>query len=95
MKNRLLIGFGGTGGKILRALRKNVFQEFRGVETDLVKLRYLYMDSSKEMMAIDDASRRVLGQSVQLPPSSQLLIIGGICRLDGTQRARGGELSAA
>ena len=28
-------------------------------------------------MAIDDASWRVLGQSVQLPPSSQLLIAGG------------------
>ena len=77
MKNHMLIGLGGTGGKILRALRKNVFQEFRGAETDLVKLRYLYIDSSKEMMAIDDASWRVLGQSVQLPPSSQLLITGG------------------
>ncbi|MBV5290651.1 MAG: hypothetical protein J0648_12645 [Pelodictyon phaeoclathratiforme] len=29
MHNHLLIGLGGTGGKILRALRKNVFQEFR------------------------------------------------------------------
>ena len=77
MKNHMLIGLGGTGGKILRALRKNFFQEFRGAETDLVKLRDLYIDSSKEMMAIDDASWRVLGQSVQLPPSSQLLITGG------------------
>jgi hypothetical protein len=30
MKNHLLIGLGGTGGKILRALRKTVFQEFDG-----------------------------------------------------------------
>ena len=77
MKNHLLIGLGGTGGKILRALRKNVFQEFRGNESDLVKLRYLYVDSSKEMMAIDDASWRILGESVQLAPRSQLLITGG------------------
>ena len=77
MKNHLLIGLGGTGGKILRALRKNVFQEFRGNDSDLVKLRYLYVDSSKEMMSIDDASWRILGESVQLSPRSQLLITGG------------------
>ena len=77
MKNHLLIGLGGTGGKILRALRKNVFQEFRSNDPDLVKLRYLYIDSSKEMMAIDDASWRILGDSVQLAPRSQLLITGG------------------
>jgi hypothetical protein len=77
MKNHLLIGIGGTGGKILRALRKNVFQEFRGNEPDIVNLRYLYVDSSKEMMAIDDSSWRILGESVQLAPRSQLLITGG------------------
>jgi len=77
MKNHLLIGLGGTGGKILRALRKNVFQEFRGNEPDQVKLRYLYVDSSKEMMDIDDATWRILGESVQLPLRSQLIITGG------------------
>lgn len=77
MKNHLLIGLGGTGGKILRALRKNVFQEFRGNEPDQVRLRYLYVDSSKEMMDIDDATWRILGESVQLSPRSQLLITGG------------------
>jgi len=77
MKNHLVIGLGGTGGKILRALRKNVFQDCRGHEPDQVRLRYLYVDSSKEMMAIDDASWRILGESVQLAPRSQLLITGG------------------
>jgi hypothetical protein len=77
MKNHLLIGIGGTGGKILRALRKNMFQEFRGNSPDIVNLRYLYIDSSKEMMAIDDSSWRILGESVQLAPRSQLLITGG------------------
>ncbi len=77
MKNHLLIGIGGTGGKILRALRKNVFQEFRGSDPEIVKLRYLYIDSSKEMMGIDDGSWRILGESVQLAPRSQLLITGG------------------
>ena len=77
MNNHLLIGLGGTGGKILRALRKNIFQEFRGNEPEIVKLRYLYVDSSKEMMSIDDSSWRILGESVQLAPRSQLLITGG------------------
>ncbi len=77
MKNHLLIGLGGTGGKILRALRKNVFQEFRSSDPELVNLRYLYVDSSKEMMSVDDNSWRILGESVQLSPRSQLLITGG------------------
>jgi len=77
MKNHLIIGLGGSGGKILRALRKNIFQEFRGSEPGDTRLRYLYVDSSKEMMAIDDATWRILGESVQLPPRSQLLITGG------------------
>jgi hypothetical protein len=77
MQNNLIIGLGGTGGKILRALRKNVFQEFRSDDPEIVKLRYLYVDSSKEMMGLDDSSWRILGESVQLPPRSQLLISGG------------------
>jgi hypothetical protein len=80
MKNHLVIGLGGTGGKVLRALRKNVFQEYRGDEPDQVRLRYLYVDSSKELMAIDDATWRILGESVQLAPRSQLLITGGNLR---------------
>ncbi len=77
MQNHFLIGLGGTGGKILRALRKNVFQEFRSKDTDNLKLQYLYVDSSKEMMAVDDVSWRILGESIQLAPRSQLLINGG------------------
>jgi len=29
MSNHLIIGLGGTGGKIIRAFRKIIFQEFR------------------------------------------------------------------
>lgn len=76
MQNHLLIGLGGTGGKILRALRKNVFQEFRSNDPEIIKLQYLYIDSSKEMMGVDDTSWRILGESVQLAPRSQLLITG-------------------
>jgi hypothetical protein len=76
MHNHLLIGLGGTGGKILRALRKNVFQEFPSNNPNIVKLQYLYIDSSKEMMSVDDSSWRILGESVQLDPCNQLLITG-------------------
>ena len=77
MKNHLVIGLGGTGGKIIRSLRKNIFQEFRQRDPDTVNIRYLYVDSSKEMMALNDATWRTLGANVQLDPRSQLLITGG------------------
>ncbi len=76
MRNHLIIGLGGTGGKILRALRKNIFQEFHRNDPGIVNLRYLYVDSSKEMMALDDATWKILGESVQLDRRSQLLITG-------------------
>ena len=71
--NHLVIGLGGTGGKVIRALRKSIFQEF-GNESPGVNLAYLYIDSSEEMMAPDDPSWKTLGTSVQLARRSQLLI---------------------
>jgi hypothetical protein len=72
--NHLIIGLGGTGGKIIRSFRKAVFQAFRKGDADGVNLGYLYVDSSPEMMAIDDPSWKILGTSVQLNKRSQLLI---------------------
>jgi len=72
--NHLIVGLGGTGGKIIRALRKTIYQEFRKPDPDSVNIGYLYVDSSEEMMAIDDASWKILGTSVQLDKKSQLLI---------------------
>src|SRR6201997_607559 len=72
--NHLIIGLGGTGGKIIRSFRKAVFQAFRTEDADGVNLGYLYVDSSAEMMAIDDPSWKILGTSVQLNKRSQLLI---------------------
>jgi hypothetical protein len=77
MQNHLMIGLGGTGGKILRSLRKNIFQEFRSNDQKIINIQYLYVDSSKEMMALDDVSWRILGESVQLAECNQLLIKGG------------------
>src|SRR5260370_26582128 len=74
ISNHLIIGLGGTGGRILRALRKSVYQEFRGQDPVNVNIRYLYVDSSEEMMAADDLSWKVSGESVQLSGPSQLKI---------------------
>ena len=72
--NHVIIGLGGTGGKIIRALRKNLYQEFHGDKANNTDIGYLYVDSSSEMMSIDDPSWKILGTSVQLPKASQLLI---------------------
>lgn len=76
MNNHLIIGLGGTGGKIIRALRKTIYQEFRNLNPDTANVRFLYVDSSKEMMDLDDPTWRTLGRSVQLDRRSQLLITG-------------------
>ncbi|MEE3627270.1 tubulin-like doman-containing protein [Nitrospirillum sp. BR 11752] len=72
----LVIGLGGTGGKVIRALRKQIYAEMRAENPGDVKIAYLYVDSSGEMMAQDDPSWKVLGYSVQLPLGSQLRITG-------------------
>jgi len=74
MSNHLIIGLGGTGGKIIRAFRKTLFQEFRSLKPRAVNVGYLYVDSSDEMMRIDDPSWKTLGTSVQLDMNSQCLI---------------------
>lgn len=74
--NHLLLGLGGTGGKILRSFRKTIYQNFRSTEPKGVNIRYLYVDSSDEMMRHDDPTWKILGQSVQLPKISQLHLSG-------------------
>ena len=73
-KNHLIIGLGGTGGKIIRAFRKTIYQEFRQTDPPDVALGYLYVDSSDEMMSPDDPTWRILGRSVQIGTNSQLKI---------------------
>src|SRR5262249_33562183 len=72
--NHLIIGLGGTGGKVIRAFRKAVYQQYRDLKPPKVRLGYLYVDSSKEMMDIGDPSWAILGTSVQLGKSEQVLI---------------------
>jgi hypothetical protein len=74
--NHVIVGLGGTGGKVIRAFRKLIYSEFRQEHPPGQEIGYLYIDSSKEMMSTDDPTWKVLGTSVQLPVGGQLVITG-------------------
>lgn len=72
--NNLIIGLGGTGGKIIRAFRKTIFQEFRKNDPGGdVNIGYLYVDTNERDLNEAD-SWRVLGTSVALDENSKLLL---------------------
>ena len=70
--NHLIIGLGGTGGRIIRSFRKILFN-LRSATPD-VNIEYLYVDSDDRSMALDDPNWKVMGESVQLAPRNQLKI---------------------
>lgn len=74
--NHLIIGLGGTGGRIIRSLRKIIYRDGNCVEPDGVNLQYLYIDSSDEMMGANDHSWRVVDKSVQLQAGDQIHLDG-------------------
>lgn len=54
--------------------RKTLYQEFHADKPGDFGIGYLYVDSSNEMMPVDDPSWKTLGTWVQLAKASQLLI---------------------
>lgn len=64
--NHILVGLGGTGGKILRAFKMRMFEEFPTQEERAKQpVSILYVDSTEEMMPQDGRARpdfRVMGQ---------------------------------
>lgn len=76
MSNHLIIGLGGTGGKVLRELRKRVYEEFRSNDPGQgVYLNYVYVDSSPA--DLNDKSRwKVMGKSVHLGEAQKVNING-------------------
>ncbi len=76
MANHLIIGLGGTGGSILRALRKRIYEEFRSnTPQGDANIEFLYVDSS--LADLNNASDwQTLGASVQLSPAQRLSING-------------------
>ncbi|MBQ7269540.1 MAG: hypothetical protein IJS62_06785 [Bacteroidales bacterium] len=75
-KNHLFIGLGGTGGKVLRELRKRIYEEFGSNEPDNgLYVDYLYVDSSDDDLN-DREGWKVLGKSVHLKTDQKLSIHG-------------------
>ena len=62
-ENHILIGLGGTGGKVLKAFRKRLFQKFNEEVRNRLPIGFVYVDSSMEMMDSEDVTWRVLGQN--------------------------------
>ena len=49
--NHILVGVGGTGGKVLKAIRKRIYQEFpNDEERDKLSIGFVYVDSTRERM---------------------------------------------
>lgn len=76
MANHLFIGLGGTGGKVLRELRKRVYEEFRSNDPgNGIFLDYVYVDSSPADLE-DRTGWKVLGKSVHLGIAQKVNING-------------------
>lgn len=76
MANHLFIGLGGTGGKVLRELRKRVYEEFRSNDPgNDINLDYIYVDSSPTDLE-DRKGWKVLGKSVHLGTAQKVSING-------------------
>ena len=68
--NHILIGLGGTGGKVLKAFRKRIWEDFPKVEERRnLSIGFVYVDSTDEMMRPGDPSWRVFGQNAQFEES--------------------------
>lgn len=80
--NYLLIGLGGTGGKILKEFKKRLFREHPD-DTERAKLvpaiEFLYVDSTEEMMNKNhkDKDWRVMGKDATFTQNEFLLIKPG------------------
>lgn len=76
-ENHIIIGIGGTGGNILKAIRKRYFQEIPSAEDRRnTPLGFIYVDSSTENMKPNDPTWKVLGENAQLGKDSFLYIRG-------------------
>lgn len=72
--NHLIIGLGGTGGKILKEFKKRLYKEYPDDEkrySMTPAIEFLYVDSTREMMneGHKDRSWRVMGRDVTFTES--------------------------
>lgn len=75
-QNHILVGLGGTGGKVLKAFKKRLFQEFSPEERAKLPIGFLYVDTTDEMMHPGDKSWYVLGENAQFNTNEFLYIKG-------------------
>lgn len=73
--NHILVGLGGTGGKILKAFKMRMFEEFPNeTERDKQPVALLYVDSTEEMMGIGRPDFRVMGLDASFTKNEFLYI---------------------
>lgn len=76
MANHLIIGLGGTGGKILAGLRKRIYAETGKKDyTGSTTLDYLYVDSSEEDLN-NKSDWAYMGTPLHLAPEQKVSIHG-------------------
>ena len=80
--NHILVGLGGTGGKILRAFKMRMFEEFPTQdERKKLPVALLYVDSTEEMMPQDGKARpdfSVMGQGCLFHEQREFLNIKAV-----------------
>ena len=75
--NHILIGLGGTGGKILKAFKMRMFEEFPNTRSrNNLPVSLLYVDSTREMMGIGRSDFRVMGLDASFQENEFLNIKG-------------------
>ena len=75
--NHILVGLGGTGGKVLRAFKMRMFEEFPdSAVRNKFPVGLLYVDSTREMMGIGRSDFRVLGQDASFTENEFVFIKG-------------------
>lgn len=74
--NYILVGLGGTGGKVLKAFKKRMFQEFEADERTKIPVGFVYVDTTDEMMRPGDKTWYVLGEDAQFKTNEFVFIKG-------------------
>ena len=76
MESQLIIGLGGTGGRVLSAFRKIVHEKLHGeMNPQWLWLDYIYVDSSEKDLKMEDpALWNVMGHSIKLDENSLVRI---------------------
>lgn len=76
MENHLIIGLGGTGGRVIASFRKLMFERFNGdVKPKDMWIDYLYVDSSEQDLKMKDPAQwTVMGKNISLSADSVVRI---------------------